>query len=1198
MSAVLSPKQLPLRELYRGKSLMLLGGTGFLGKVFWCLLLTRFPDVKRIYLVVRSKRNETSEQRFWSEIASSEALQPLRDAHGDGFEAFLREKIEVIDGDVGAALCGVSNDVLEKMRGDIDAVVNVAGVVDFNPPLDEALHANAFGAQNLVALCKSLGDVALFHTSTCYVVGEREGLVGEAMPGTIPFPRAGEIEGSLWNAEREVEDGLDIIREVNARAKDGFRQSEFVRAARTRLEEHAEPVGAAHLADEAANQEREWVRARLRAEGESRAKHWGWPNTYTYTKSIGEQLIAHSGLPFVIARPACCESTLRFPFPGWNEGIGTSAPIIYAVMKGQHQLVAREVALDFIPADLVCVGMTLALAELFERSHKPVYHFGAADVNPATSARFAELIGIYKRKSYAARWKKSKSWTALIGSHVEATSVSTARFEQLGPPAIARTLRRAASWLSAAPAQLKPWTEPARKSVESAAKREERLAEILRLFTPFTYAQKGPFDCTNTREAYARVDAAEREGLVWDPEHIDWADYWMRVHMPAMEHKIIPWMDARFGKSARALRRHDSLEQAWAEAVERHRHSPALGQLVGEDIAWTSYAELDEAGGIASLTQGVEASLRAELVAALASLGAQYPMSVNDVCVTVGPKGRGLGLTVGTLLPLLRGARVIHTPAKDPRAVARVLRRTGATALVAPASFWNSYAKQAKARLPKGIPGAEALARVDALLGGRPRFLISSDQGLESGAVRTLRRMGLRVESIYSRESELLPLARHGKPLPGVSLRVSAEEGSQTGGIETKDAAGTWRSTGDRGYRTASGRFVVVGRSANFIETRSGVRVQAEQLEAKIAGVRAIRECVIVPVEVSPGDRRIGLIATRNTSSHGGDAGYWNADRALRDAIRTLATEEQPAVVRIVDTRLARIDATGEIDRQAAAKKLAEMALRGEDTMPRSVRPPQANRYALAEPSTANTALSSLMQEAGSRAYVEAEERLVRSVIRPQVFGATHIPHNRSVLVVANHASHLDAPLVRFALGEYGAQLVVTAAADYFFEGKGIKQSLFSRLSHVAPVARASGAKGSLDDLLKAWSRGAPMLVFPEGTRATGDAVSEFRPLIGQLVQRAGMDVLPVYIRGASDVLPKGARLPRKANVSVRIGPCLSADALLHGADGLTSSASARLVADRLRDTIVALSEGRMLTVFPSPRPAADRAHTRDEEQA
>jgi long-chain acyl-CoA synthetase len=60
-----------------------------------------------------------------------------------------------------------------------------------------------------------------------------------------------------------------------------------------------------------------------------------------------------------------------FPFAGYNEGINTSAPLIYLMMKGQQQVLARHVPLDFIPTDYVVAGMILALAELLEGTRSP-----------------------------------------------------------------------------------------------------------------------------------------------------------------------------------------------------------------------------------------------------------------------------------------------------------------------------------------------------------------------------------------------------------------------------------------------------------------------------------------------------------------------------------------------------------------------------------------------------------------------------------------------------------------------------------------------------------------------------------------------------------------------------------------------------------------------------------------------------------
>src|SRR5690348_2050449 len=137
------------------------------------MLLHRFPEIGHLYLLVRPKDDQTPEERFWAQIASSPTFDPLREKFpGDAFEAFLREKITPIAGDVIHDHLGLGDELIGRIKGTISAVVNVAGVVDFNPPLDEALDVNAFGVNNLVSLAKTLG-APVMHTSTCYVAGYR-----------------------------------------------------------------------------------------------------------------------------------------------------------------------------------------------------------------------------------------------------------------------------------------------------------------------------------------------------------------------------------------------------------------------------------------------------------------------------------------------------------------------------------------------------------------------------------------------------------------------------------------------------------------------------------------------------------------------------------------------------------------------------------------------------------------------------------------------------------------------------------------------------------------------------------------------------------------------------------------------------------------------------------------------------------------
>ena len=119
------------------------------------------------------------------------------------------------------------------------------------------------------------------------------------------------------------------------------------------------------------------------AEGTERAQFWGWHNIYTYTKSIGEQILANSGLSFSIVRPAVIESALAFPQVGWNEGINTSAPLIYLAHQGPLKVPAtQDSVLDVIPVDLVAFGTVIALAELLNDEHQVIYQLGTSDSSP------------------------------------------------------------------------------------------------------------------------------------------------------------------------------------------------------------------------------------------------------------------------------------------------------------------------------------------------------------------------------------------------------------------------------------------------------------------------------------------------------------------------------------------------------------------------------------------------------------------------------------------------------------------------------------------------------------------------------------------------------------------------------------------------------------------------------------------------
>src|ERR1700723_2706337 len=313
-------RRLPIRQTLAGKHILLIGATGFIGKVWLANLLTDLPEIGRIYLLVRHNRGNTSLQRLQRVIEESPVFEKLAERHGDHFAQFLRDRIEVVDGDVSKPTLGLSPQDQQKLSRSLDVIVNSSGLTDFNPDLRDALAVNVRSTAYVLDFLKECAHASLLHLSTCYVVGQRDGRVLEELPKNYT-PRG----IADYDAVKEWQALENLVKETETRSESEEVTTELRGAAQKK--EHAAKDLQGHALENQIRKNRvRWLRQALTDAGSRRANELGWPNTYTFTKSISESLIrnfldANPQAAIAVVRPAIVESSLEKPFLGWNEGI-------------------------------------------------------------------------------------------------------------------------------------------------------------------------------------------------------------------------------------------------------------------------------------------------------------------------------------------------------------------------------------------------------------------------------------------------------------------------------------------------------------------------------------------------------------------------------------------------------------------------------------------------------------------------------------------------------------------------------------------------------------------------------------------------------------------------------------------------------------------------------------------------------------
>lgn len=325
-----------------GRTLFMTGGTGFLGKVLLYKILADVPDIKMVYLLCRAKKQRRSDtvlqphDRVQQQVLGSPCFDPLRKKYGKEKWAEMCKKVKALNGDITEDKLGLNAGDLETVLNEVQLIVHLAATVNFNEPLNSAVQMNTLGGLRVLAIAKGCKNLeSMVHVSTCYVNYQRQGRDNPNLEQIYPLP---------FDPENMVKHILTM------------HKNEIPQESKRLLKEH------------------------------------GFPNTYTFTKTMGEQLIQRykENVPVVIVRPSIVGAALRDPFPGWVDALTAAGGIILTSCLGviRELNINMNLLADVVPVDFV---VNVIIKALFKQQQ---YRLGNAA--GTESSRKEEIKFIYQ----------------------------------------------------------------------------------------------------------------------------------------------------------------------------------------------------------------------------------------------------------------------------------------------------------------------------------------------------------------------------------------------------------------------------------------------------------------------------------------------------------------------------------------------------------------------------------------------------------------------------------------------------------------------------------------------------------------------------------------------------------------------------------------------------------------------------------
>jgi long-chain acyl-CoA synthetase len=164
---------------------------------------------------------------------------------------------------------------------------------------------------------------------------------------------------------------------------------------------------------------------------------------------------------------------------------------------------------------------------------------------------------------------------------------------------------------------------------------------------------------------------------------------------------------------------------------------------------------------------------------------------------------------------------------------------------------------------------------------------------------------------------------------------------------------------------------------------------------------------------------------------------------------------------------------------------------------------------------------------------------LMKLLFRLETRGLKNISASGNFIIAPNHASYLDGFVVVLSLPfSVFRNLYLLGISDFF---AGFLKSWFAKIGHVIPIDSSAYLNRALQTSAYVLRHGRSLCVFPEGGRSSDNTLLEFKKGVGILAIEMGIPVVPAYIKGAFEALPREAAWPRFRKITVTYGTPLSA---------------------------------------------------------